>query len=465
MDKKQLIIPGQTVCVIGLGVTGRSAVRYCLSKGAKVCVSDARSSEAFLKEEEAFLKHNNVEWEAGEHTFDFLSKSDLLLPSPGIDLRTPLFRSLADSGIRIAGELAVMADQIDVPVVAVTGTNGKTTVTSLIGEVLTTVGKNVFVGGNIGTPLYECCLDSIHYDVIVVEVSSFQLECSGNFAPDIAVLLNITPDHLNRHGTIEDYITAKGRIFSNQKNEMLTIINGDDLLCQKVVIPKDVKIEQFGRSENCFLEISKAQFVVHTSKQDREDFSLSLNGLGGFALYNYAAAFLALRRLGLSVHEIKDGFEKFTELPHRLEFVAKANGISFVNDSKATNTGAVIGALDQLKDGIVLIAGGRNKGDDFTLLRQSVEKKVHGLVLLGESAGEIEESLKGLVECKRASTMEDAVTMAYRMARDGDTVLLSPACASFDMFSSYGNRGDVFKAAVINLVEQQRSNRGDSIVQ
>ena len=437
MDKIQLINPGQTVCVIGLGVTGRSAVRYCLSKGATVCVSDARTRETFLKEEEVFLKSNNVEWEAGGHTYDFLSKSDLLLPSPGIDLRTPLFRSLTDSGIRIAGELEVMSG----------------------------AGQRVFVGGNIGTPLYECDLAGIDYDVIVVEISSFQLESSGDFAPNIAILLNITPDHLDRHGTIEDYITAKGRVFTNQKSEMLAIVNGDDVLCQKVVLPKNVKIEQFGRSKSCFLEISDAQFVVHTSKQGQDDFSLSLNGLDGFTSYNYAAAFLALRRLGLSMIEIENGFQNFTELPHRLEFVAQVNGISFVNDSKATNTGAVIGALDRQKGDIVLIAGGRNKGDDFTLLRQSVEEKVHGLVLLGESAGELEEGLHDLVTCKRVVTMEDAVTTAYRMARVGDTVLLSPACASFDMFSSYGNRGDIFKAAVMHLVEQELGNQGDSIVQ
>ena len=465
MDKKQLIIPGQTVCVIGLGVTGKSAVRYCLSKGAKVRVSDARSRETFVKEEAVFLKNKNVEWEAGGHTYDFISKSDLFLPSPGVDLRTPLIRSLTAAGIRLAGELAVMAGEIDVPVVAVTGTNGKTTVTSLIGEVLTGAGKRVFVGGNIGTPLYECCLSGIDYDVIVVEVSSFQLECSGDFSPDIAILLNITPDHLDRHGTIEDYISAKGRIFLGQKSESLAIINGDDQLCQKIEIAKDVKIEQFGRSKSCFLDISDAQFVVRSSRQDREDFSISLTGLDGFTSYNYGAAFLALRRLGLSMLEIENGFESFRALPHRLEFVAQVNGISFVNDSKATNTGAVIGALKQIKDDIVLIAGGRNKGDDFSLLRQSVEKKVHGVVLLGESAGEIEASLKDLVECKRALTMEDAVTMAYRMARVGDTVLLSPACASFDMFSSYGNRGNIFKAAVMNLVEQERTNGGDSIDQ
>lgn len=460
MDKKQLIISGQTVCIIGLGVTGKSAVRYCLSRGAKVCVSDARSRDTFLNEETDFLKDHHVEWEAGGHTFEFLSKSELLLPSPGIDLRTQFFRSLTDAGIGIAGELAVMAGELDVPVVAVTGTNGKTTVTSLIGEVLTGTGKNVFVGGNIGTPLYEYRLTENHYDVIVVEVSSFQLECSGSFAPDISILLNITPDHLDRHGTIDGYIAAKERVFTCQKSDGLAIINGDDQLCQKIVIPKDVRVEQFGRSENCFLEISEAKFIVHTSNQAPEEFPFALNGLGGFSLYNYGAAFLALRQLGLSSFEIESGFQEFSNLPHRLEFVAKVNEISFINDSKATNTGAVIGALNQIKGDIVLIAGGRNKGDDFSLLRQSVDEKVHGLVLIGESAAMIEESLSDFVGCSNALTMEDAVNQAYEMARAGDTVLLSPACASFDMFSSYGNRGDIFKAAVMILVEKELSNPG-----
>ena len=460
MDKKQLIYRGQTVCVMGLGVTGRAAVRYCLSKGAKVSVSDSRSEEQFLQEEGVFVEENELAWEAGVHTYDFLIKSKLLLPSPGIDLKGPLFRSLIQSGVCIAGELAVMADKIHVPVVAVTGTNGKTTVTSLIGEVLTSVGKNVFVGGNIGTPLYEYCLTDNVYDLVVVEVSSFQLECSGSFAPDVAILLNLTPDHLDRHGTMEDYATAKGRVFAEQNSEGLAIINGDDPYCQTVSIPEYVEIQQFGRSESCFLEISKTTFSLKTTADSREEITYTHNGLDGFALYNYAAAFLALRRLGLSMFEIEKGFQQFNDLPHRLEFVAKLCGVSFVNDSKATNTGAVIGALGQMNSGVVLIAGGRGKGDDYRLLRQGVGEKVHAVVLIGESAEQIEDCLRDIVACKRASTMEDAVGEAYRLARNGDTVLLSPACASFDMFSSYGNRGEFFKAAVMTLVAKEQTERG-----
>ena len=465
MDIKELISPGQTVCIIGLGVTGRAAVRYCLSRGAKVSVSDTRPEETFLRDEGAFVADNKLDWEAGRHSYDFLIKSNLLLPSPGIDLREPLFRSLADSGVCIAGELAVMAGQIDVPVVAITGTNGKTTVTSLIGNVLENSGKKVFVGGNIGTPLYEYCLTGSQYDAVIVEVSSFQLECSEHFAPDIAILLNITPDHLDRHGTLDDYINAKGRVFANQKSGGLAVINGDDPLCQKVSIPKDVETERFGCSEGCLLTISgeKDSFVTAEPKQER--FHFSLNGAGGFACYNYAAAFLALRRLGLPLSTIERGFQKFTPLPHRCEFVSEIGGVTFINDSKATNTGAVIGALGQMANKVVLIAGGRGKGEDYRLLRKSVQEKVHDLVLIGESAGEIEGCLNDLVDCSRALTMEDAVAQAYNRAHAGDTVLLSPACASFDMFRSYGNRGDIFKAAVLELVEQKRMERGEYIVQ
>lgn len=465
MDKKQLIYPGQTVCVLGLGVTGRAAVRYCLSKGAKVSVSDVRPEERFLQEEASFLKENEVEWEAGAHTYDFLIKNKLLLPSPGIDLRTALFNSLLESGVCIAGELAVMAGQIEAPVVAVTGTNGKTTVTSLIGEVLRGSGKRVFVGGNIGTPLYEYCLADGHYDAVVVEVSSFQLECSGDFAPDIAILLNITPDHIDRHGTMDGYIKAKGQIFAHQNVEGLAIINNDDLYCQKITIPEGVKIENFGRSGGCFLEISESKFSLASAESGREDVSISLNGLDGFSSYNYASAFLALRRLGLSVLEIESGFQQFKDLPHRLEFVAEIGGVSFVNDSKATNTGALIGALGKMKTRVVLIAGGRGKGDDYRLLRQSVKEKVDAVVLIGESADEIQTGLGDIVACSRALTMEDAVVEAYRKARSGDTVLLSPACASFDMFNSYGHRGNVFKAAVMALEAQKRMERGDALVQ
>lgn len=483
MNNKNLIYSGQTVCVIGLGVTGRAAVRYCRSKGALVTVSDARAEEKFLQDEGEFLKENGIEWQAGGHTAAFLGRSNLLLPSPGIDLRGEPFRSLAESGISIAGELAVVAGQIDVPVVAVTGTNGKTTVTSIIGDVLKSAGKRTFVGGNIGTPLYEYFLGDKQYDVVVVELSSFQLECSGDFAPDVAILLNITPDHLDRHGTMADYILAKARVLSNQKAGDVAIINGDDPLCQNIVIPHNVQCQYFGRFQDGLLHaVEKAssrgngpkqlfglarleetgtKVVARGNGEYVEDFSFSLRCLDGLFLPNYAAAYLALKHLGLSSAAIATGFQRFNHLPHRLEFVAEIDGISFVNDSKATNTGAVLGALGQIKNKVVLIAGGRGKGDNYRLLRNSVEGKVRALVLIGEAAAEIEDSLGDIAVCKRALTMEDAVAKAYGCACTGDTVLLSPACASFDMFSGYGRRGDVYKVAVKELVAQERITQSE----
>ena len=460
MADKELIYPGQTVCILGLGVTGKAAVRYCLARGAKVRVSDARSEERFLLDEGQFLQENALEWEAGGHSFDFIVQSKVLLPSPGVDLRGPLYASLRQVGVIIAGELAVVAHEFDVPVVAVTGTNGKTTVTTLVGEVLAANGKKVFVGGNIGTPLYEYCLANESYDVVVVEVSSFQLEASGDFSPDIAILLNITPDHLDRHESMAGYIAAKEMVFSKQSEGQLAIINGDDPYCGQVVVAKGVKVERFSTSDDCSLQITDRMFRLATETGTREEFLYEFEDSGGFAAYNFAAAFLALRWLGLTHQQIDKGFRLFRALPHRLEFVAKCCDVSFVNDSKATNTGAVVGALEKMPQGVVLIAGGRGKGDDYRLLRKSVAEKVHTVVLIGEAAEEIQESLADIAVCLQAKTMEEAVSKAFAAASAGETVLLSPACASFDMFNSYGHRGNVFKTAVQEHNRQRQMQGG-----
>ncbi len=452
MKEAEFIQPGQTVCVVGLGVTGRSAVRYCLARGARVLVSDSRDEKQFLAGEGDFLEETRVEWEAGGNSYNFCSKSQILLPSPGIDLRNELFVALRNSDVIVAGELAVVSAELNVPVIAVTGTNGKTTVTSLIGDVLEKSGKRVFVGGNIGTPLYEYCLSESEYDVVVVEVSSFQLEKSGAFAPDIGVLLNITPDHLDRHGTIESYREAKGRLFCNQVRGNIAVVNGDDAECGCLKFPEGVDVLTFGRKNYNSLKISKTSFLVEND-QGLEEFRHGLNGDDGFTSYNFAAAYAALKKYGLTDSEIAGGFSQFNGLPHRLEFVAKKDGVIFINDSKATNTGAVVGALEEMTNGVVLIAGGKGKGEDYTVLRKSIEQKVHTLVLIGEEARRMSEGLGDLAQCRMAATMEEAVTIAYQAAKSGDAVLLSPACASFDMFGSYGNRGDVFKHAVQELSE------------
>jgi UDP-N-acetylmuramoylalanine--D-glutamate ligase len=440
---------------MGLGVSGRAAVRYGLHCGAEVFVSDNRPEQRFLAEEAEFLAATNIKWEAGGHSHEFLGGVDLLLVSPGVNMDLPLLKTLKDDGVRIAGELAVAAGQIDVPVVAVSGTNGKTTVTTLIGEIFKGAGKRVFVGGNIGTPLYEYLLNPEDYDIVVAEVSSFQLESAGDFSPDVGLLLNISPDHLDRHKTMEKYLQAKMQLFMHQHPGAIAVINGDDLLCMK--LPQGVQslVRTFGKNDGCAAIISDNQITLSL---DDEKEVYRLEGMGRIneiTLMNYAAAILAVRSQGCSHLQTQTGLNLFRPLPHRIEFVAEVNGVSYYNDSKATNTGAVIGALAQFSSNVILIAGGRDKGDDFRLLRENVISRVKKMVVLGEAAGLLHDALADAVDITQVKSMEDAVQTAASNAVPGDVVLLSPACASFDMFTSYGHRGNEFKKAVLALPASQ----------
>lgn len=436
---------------MGLGVSGRAAVRYGLHCGAEVFVSDSRSEQRFLAEESEFLATTNIKWEAGGHSREFLGRADLLLVSPGVNLELPLLKTLNDDGVRIAGEFAVAAGQIDVPVVAVSGTNGKTTVTTLIGEIFEGAGKRVFVGGNIGTPLYEYLLNPGGYDIVVAEVSSFQLESSGEFSPDVGLLLNISPDHLDRHTSMEKYAQAKMQLFMHQRPEAVAIVNGDDPLCRN--LPQGLRsvVRTFGVNDGC-TAITIDNRITLAVDDGKEEYRLEGMGqINGITLMNYAAAILAVRSQGCTYSQTQAGLRAFRPLPHRIEFVAEVNGVSYYNDSKATNTGAVIGALAQFQGNVILLAGGRDKGDDYRLLRESVISRVKKMVVLGEAAELLLAALVDVVDITPVKSMEHAVQTAARNAVPGDVVLLSPACASFDMFTSYGHRGNEFKKAVLAL--------------
>ncbi|GAB6193199.1 UDP-N-acetylmuramoyl-L-alanine--D-glutamate ligase [Desulfocastanea catecholica] len=450
-----MIYPGARVAVMGLGVTGRAAVRYSLSCGAEVLVSDSRPEQRLLAEEGDLLDATAIAWEAGGHSYDFLSRADLLLVSPGVDLHLPLLKRLRADGVPIVGELAIAAGQIGVPVVAVTGTNGKTTVTTLIGEICRSAGRKVFVGGNIGTPLYEYLLDPAGYDMVVVEVSSFQLESGGDFSPDVGLLLNITPDHLDRHLSMDRYVQAKMQLFLHAKTETVAVINGDDPLCRQLLSGPPARlpstVHTFGQSVGCTARFTDTRIRLLVDNQQEEYCFDDLAGINDITLMNYAAAILAVRSLGCSQLQTETGLRAFRPLPHRIEFVAEVNGVEYVNDSKATNTGAVIGALAQFEKNVILLAGGRDKGDDYRLLRESVAARVKKMIVLGEAAGLLHDALADIVDIQPAQSMADAVQAAAREAMPGDIVLLSPACASFDMFTSYGHRGNEFKKAVLAL--------------
>lgn len=451
MEKKSLIYPGAKVAVMGLGVSGRAAVRYALHCGAEVAVSDTREEKQFLRDEGDLLSAGNIEWEAGGHSQKFLERRELILVSPGIKSDLPLLRQLREAGVRVSGEFAVVAGEKTAPVVAVTGTNGKTTVTTLIGKILAEAGRRVFVGGNIGTPLYQYLMDPGGYDVVVAEVSSFQLESAESFAPEVAVLLNITPDHLDRHYTLDRYAELKTRLFAHQQKGHFAIVNGDDALCRQ--LPSGIRstVYSFGTGEDNAAVVKNGAVALTFGGLTREYLYDEPGDRGTIAGRNFAAAILAATAIGCDASAIKKGLEEFHPLPHRIEFVADVNGVSYYNDSKATNTGAVIAALDQFGDNVVLIAGGRDKGDDFRLLRKSVADHVRTMVVFGEAAALVEEALADIVATIRVESMQAAVQSAAQSARSGDVVLLSPACASFDMFQSYGHRGEEFRKEVLAI--------------
>jgi len=446
MGKKEIIYNSE-VAVVGFGRAGQAMVRYLHQSGAAVRVSDLRRYDELSKAEQALLDECGAVFEGGEHRASFLEGAELVVVSPGVDYRHLALVQARKSGARIAGELAVAAGRFDAPVIAVTGTNGKTTVTELIGALFAAAGKNVFVGGNIGTPIGEYLLSDDAYDAVVLEVSSFQLELCGDFAPDVGILLNISPDHLDRHGTLENYAAAKMNIFGGERT--YSVSNGDDPLCRRFADDTaGLQPAWFGHDAGFDAAIDGSRIVVRQALvYDLE--GSKLDNLSG--RLNSAAALLGLVPFNLDPQCIQAALKSFEPGEHRLHEVDRIDGVVFINDSKATNTGAVKNAIMQVGGAIILIAGGRDKGDDYALLRNSVAAHVKHLMLIGEAAHAIGAILGDLAPVDYPATLEDAVTRAAEIAEPGDRVLLSPACASFDMFDNYQQRGRCFIDAVQGL--------------
>ena len=443
------ICTGSKFVVVGLGVSGKAAVRYGIACGAKVYVSDLRTEEIVATVLQDVENGERVIIEGGGHTEEFLRQADVLFVSPGVSLPIILDR-LALDGVYVVGELALVADVVTIPIVAITGTNGKTTVTSLVGELLQASGKRVFVGGNIGTPLLDWLRVGDDVDCLVVEVSSFQLEYCGLFRPDIAVLLNVTPDHLDRHGSMDAYRAAKMNLFAHQRSGDLAIVNADDPTINFEIVDSLAQKITFGEDLQSDLCVSESE-VSFLHEGAREHYNLSgtelNNRTGGL---NSAPAIYAARNLGCSKDDIEKGLRGFVLGEHRMEHVRTIDDVTYYNDSKATNTGAVLSGLKQLSQ-VILIVGGRDKGDDYSLLREIVQERVVSLICIGEAAPLLESALAGCVEMTRAESLVEAVAIAHREAKSGQSVLLSPACASFDMFTNYKHRGQCFRDAVLAL--------------
>ena len=405
------------------------------------------------QEEIEMLTRAGVSSEFGGHTSRVL-EADWWVVSPGISQSSSLLQSVKEKGIPVFGELEVASWLCRAPIVAVTGSNGKSTTTALLGEVFRAAGRRCVVAGNIGQPFSDFVEETVPEGVAVLEVSSFQLETIRDFHPRIAVFLNLTPDHLDRHGSMEDYGRMKSRIFENQKPSDLLVFNGMD--------PRVVALVRRAKSRKVVFGIEDPsmgcgfvrQGMMTLRLEDEEEEVLSPEHMGIRGEHNVANALavaLAARFMGVDLESIRKVFRSFRGLPHRMEFIRNVDGVVWVNDSKATNPDSVWYALGSFSTPVVLIAGGRDKDSDFTVLRERIREKARGVILLGEAAEKMEKAFRGLQPVVRVRSLKEAVDEARKMAEPEDVVLLSPGCASFDMFRDFEDRGEQFKTLVRQL--------------
>jgi len=460
-----ILYSGVHVLVVGLGQTGLAAVRFFSQHGARVSVSDLSPKSDINEETQQILDRHGVHLESGIHTAELFKTADLIFVSPGIPLTLEPLAAARRLAIPIVGEMAIVARYLKTPLVTVTGTNGKTTVTTLLGDIFKTCGKKVFVGGNIGTPLFEYLAGPQNADVVVAEISSFQLDSGGDakgLHPAVALLLNISPDHLERYASFKEYVASKFKVFAAQNGNDIAIMNGDDpeIMNRRQLWPSSRKYffgSQLGNLPGAALHGK----MIRLSGAGQENFSnipadepYDLSGTpleNPPNLQNAAAAILAARLLGCSCRDIRRGLLHFKPLAHRMSLLAEISGVKYYDDSKATNVGAVYSALAALDKPIILIAGGRDKGGDYAILNELVHQKVKNLLLIGEAKEKMAETFGSFTDVETLDTLEEAVICAADLAAPGDVVLLSPACASFDMFESYGERGDYFKKSVFKL--------------
>jgi len=442
---------GKNIVVVGMARTGIATARFLLDRGARVTVSEAKPA-AQLPAEALALAQQGVLLETGGHRMETLRGAGLIVVSPGVPLDIAPLRAADKSGIEIISEIELAYRFLQTPLIAVTGTNGKTTTTSLLGELFQHAGKKVFVGGNIGTPLIAYVSGTQDRDFVIAEISSFQLEGIKVFRPFISVLLNITEDHLDRYQSFAEYGDAKGRIFLNQTGEDFAVLNYDD--------PQVRALDPAIRAQKVFFSTRQPlpdgisyNGALHVRLRG-EDEHITIAGAllaGIHNVENMMAAAAVGFVCGLSLQSMQQALVRFSGLKHRMELVDEISGITFYNDSKATNVGAVVKSLESLPAPIVLIAGGKDKGGSYAPLQSLLRQKVKLLVLLGEARERMRAELGGEVETVMTASLDEAVRTAFSRSEAGDMVLFSPACSSFDMFTSYEHRGACFKELVSAL--------------
>lgn len=448
-------LKNKRVLVVGLGKSGIAAAMFLRQQGARVTVSDARSAVALAKEIPGLLDAG-IMVESGGHGLLTFRRQDLIVISPGVPLDTPEVKQVISYGVPVIGEIELASRFLKGRILAITGSNGKTTTTTLVGRILAEGGRETLVGGNIGTPLIDLVPKSTDETLSVLEISSFQLETIEQFRPWIAVVLNITPDHLDRHGSFENYASMKARITEQQRAEDFLVLNAEDKPTQMVAAKTKAQIYWFSSrrpiKQGAFVHGESIVFVPREGAKAEPVMPVAEISLkGAHNVENVLAAVCAARLAGIPSEKIRSAVASFKAVEHRLEFVSTVQGVEYFNDSKATNVDAAIKAIEAFPGGIHLILGGKDKDSDYTLLGPLLRERVKAVYTIGSAAEKIERELQGVVKMVGAGTMDVAIREAQKAAVPGDVVLLAPACSSFDQFENYEHRGRTFRKIVHQL--------------
>ena len=440
----------QRVLVVGLGKSGVAAAHFLQQRGARVTVSDSKPQTELNREIPALLDKGIVV-ETGGHGERTFRDQDLIVASPGVPYDVPQLVQARQLGVPVIGEVELAARFLRGKIIAITGSNGKTTTTTLVGEILEHAGKEVQIGGNIGMPVVSMVSAASEQSYNVLEISSFQLETIQQFHPRVAAILNVTADHLDRHRSMESYIAAKARIFENQTPEDFAVLNADDSICVSLASKTHARILCFSRKskpeQGSHVHDGKIRFCGQAGEVEIMPVS-EIPLKGAHNLENVLAAVCVARAVDCPPAVIRQAVKDFQAVEHRLEFVATINGVDYYNDSKATNVDATIKALESFPANIHLVLGGKDKGSDYSVLKALLRERVKRVYTIGAAAEKIESQIAGSAPAERVNTVEAAVRRATEQAAPGDVVLLAPACASFDQFENYEHRGRVFKEAV-----------------
>jgi UDP-N-acetylmuramoylalanine--D-glutamate ligase len=440
------------IVVIGMGKTGIATAGFLGSQGGRVVATDEKPPEQWDIQYEHIA---NKKWlETGAYSAAILKGADMVIPSPGIPPYNEILTAAVLEKIPVISEIELAFRFLKKPVIAVTGTNGKTTTVSLLGEILARAGKRVFVGGNIGNPLIEYAGTLQKEDFVVAEISSFQLQWVEKFRPFVSIILNVTCDHINYHGSFDEYRRIKARIFANQNKSDFAILNAEDPAQESMSYGIQAKVALFSSArqiqQGIYLKDDVLVFKMFDGSQ--EQYPLDMIKMPGLHnVENVMAAVMAARFCGCSRASIIDAVTDFRGLPHRIEFAGEKKSVSFYDDSKGTNVGSVVRALDTFSEPVILLLGGRDKDGDFKTLQPILMKKAKKVILFGEARNRIESLIGDVVPLEKRQTLREAVESAYKNATAGDVILLSPGCASFDEFQNYKERGNFFKEVVRNL--------------